>query len=566
MTAKNLKIKYHMSELWALYGLFIILYFIYLHARLSSIAIEKIVPLVLLAIIGGFGSTLFRNWYLFQSVRLTLAWDTFQGDITEEALLTARGRIFELPLKRAFWMFERFLASGIIGLIFLFYYHDLKISTLVLIILIIVVAGAASSILTFYTVERIIRVIHFKLHGHIEHKNVVIRRGKGITVAQRQYAALFILVVLIMLQFGTYPLYLVEQWSQNEYVASGLYVNYAVHVLVMIVNIMIFTLSLGYFMSHSISASVNALSSSLSRAEYGDLATRTPVISSDEIGNLSDRFNNMMRALSEIFGKVRSVSDSVTLVAERLSSSSVAMSEGVELQATSTDTTASSMEQMQSSISEVADSINNLFREAEKTSHSIVEMASSIEEVADNIESLSHSVDTTSTSIEEMNISIKQVAENSVVLNRSALDTYRSTEEIIRIINEVEQWAIESSKLSTDVTLDAEKGHNAVQKTIEGMEKIHQFFQTSGDVIQSLSNRSEQIGNILVVIDDVSSQTNLLALNAAIISAQAGEHGKEFSVVADEIRDLAEKATASTQEIAHLIKNVQSEAAKAVQI
>ena len=83
-------------------------------------------------------------------------------------------------------------------------------------------------------------------------------------------------------------------------------------------------------------------------------------------------------------------------------------------------------------------------------------------------------------------------------------------------------------------------------------------------VISNLGGRSSAIGQILNVIDDVAEQTNLLALNAAIIAAQAGEHGKGFAVVADEIKDLAERAGASTKEIADLIKTIQTESKNAI--
>jgi methyl-accepting chemotaxis protein len=93
-----------------------------------------------------------------------------------------------------------------------------------------------------------------------------------------------------------------------------------------------------------------------------------------------------------------------------------------------------------------------------------------------------------------------------------------------------------------------------------GMEAIQEATDTAEAVIRGLSGRTVEIGAIVDVIDDVADETNLLALNAAIIAAQAGEHGRAFSVVADEIKDLAERVLASTKEIGGLISAVQEEA------
>ena len=94
--------------------------------------------------------------------------------------------------------------------------------------------------------------------------------------------------------------------------------------------------------------------------------------------------------------------------------------------------------------------------------------------------------------------------------------------------------------------------------------RIKETSSETVNIIATLGQRIEAIGDILNVIDDVAEQTNLLALNAAIIAAQAGEHGKGFAVVADEIKDLAERAGASTKEIAELIKTIQAESKNAI--
>jgi methyl-accepting chemotaxis protein len=131
-------------------------------------------------------------------------------------------------------------------------------------------------------------------------------------------------------------------------------------------------------------------------------------------------------------------------------------------------------------------------------------------------------------------------------------------------IDQVQSNANETARLSEDVALDAEKGAEAILKTISEIYRIKESSQEAVSVISSLGSRIEAIGQIVNVIDDVAEQTNLLALNAAIIAAQAGEQGKGFAVVADEIKDLAERAGASTREITDLIKTVQSESKNAI--
>ena len=104
----------------------------------------------------------------------------------------------------------------------------------------------------------------------------------------------------------------------------------------------------------------------------------------------------------------------------------------------------------------------------------------------------------------------------------------------------------------------AERGRERVRETIQGMEEIRTATSAAQGVIRGLSDRVASIGTILGVIDDVADETNLLALNAAIIAAQAGEQGRAFSVVADEIKELADRVLENTQEIGSLIRGVQA--------
>jgi len=122
--------------------------------------------------------------------------------------------------------------------------------------------------------------------------------------------------------------------------------------------------------------------------------------------------------------------------------------------------------------------------------------------------------------------------------------------------------AATSAREATDLALN---GGKVVSETIAGMSRIAQSVKSSAAMIETLGKSSEQISEIIKVINDIASQTNLLALNAAIEAARAGEQGRGFAVVADEVRKLAEKTTASTNEIGDMIKNIQIEANKSVE-
>jgi methyl-accepting chemotaxis protein len=137
-------------------------------------------------------------------------------------------------------------------------------------------------------------------------------------------------------------------------------------------------------------------------------------------------------------------------------------------------------------------------------------------------------------------------------------------EEMASSMREVDTTAEETARLSHEVVKSAENGQAKVRQTIEGMNAIREATETAERVIQGLGKRTKEIGAIVDVIDDVADETNLLALNAAIIAAQAGEHGRAFSVVADEIKDLADRVLASTKEIGSLISSVQEESGNAI--
>jgi methyl-accepting chemotaxis protein/ABC-type transport system substrate-binding protein len=247
----------------------------------------------------------------------------------------------------------------------------------------------------------------------------------------------------------------------------------------------------------------------------------------------------------------------VAKASDQISGRSRVLAHSAAEQLSSTETTSASVTQIDQSINSVRGSMEELSANAEETSTSILEMSASIEEVSRIADTLAEFVEQTGSAIEEMVASINEVALNTESFSSFATQTASSMVEMNATTEEIRNSARQSSELSRYVKDAANEGRSAVEGTVDGMRKIQLAVDEAKLALSELAERSQEIGDIVRVIDDIAGQTNLLALNAAIIAAQAGERGRGFAVVADEIRDLSERTSVSTEEIRTLISNVQ---------
>jgi methyl-accepting chemotaxis protein/ABC-type transport system substrate-binding protein len=247
----------------------------------------------------------------------------------------------------------------------------------------------------------------------------------------------------------------------------------------------------------------------------------------------------------------------VAKASDQISGRSRVLARSATEQLSSTETTSASVTQIDQSINSVRVSMEELSANAEETSTSILEMSASIEEVSRIADTLAEFVEQTSSAIEEMVASINEVATNTESFSSFATQTASSMVEMNATTEEIRNSARQSSELARYVTDAANEGRSAVEGSVDGMRKIQLAVDEAKVALSELAERSQEIGDIVRVIDDIAGQTNLLALNAAIIAAQAGERGRGFAVVADEIRDLSERTSVSTEEIRTLISNVQ---------
>ncbi len=286
-----------------------------------------------------------------------------------------------------------------------------------------------------------------------------------------------------------------------------------------------------------------AFSNQIDRIAQGDL-TSSAMINANKLNLKStNEVGQMAQALDNIIGNLANVSNSFQKLTTNF--------KNVLLE-------------VNTNAHEVSSSSAKLAQTAAQAGQATTQIATTVQQVAMGITQETESINRTAHSVELMSRAIDGVARGAQEQTASVTRAAEITSGISRTIEQVAGNAQSVNKDSAGAAEAARLGARTVAETVKGMKRIKEKVSLSAQAVTEMGTRSDQIGIIVETIEDIASQTNLLALNAAIEAARAGEHGKGFAVVADEVRKLAERAGGATKEIGGLIKGIQKTVSEAV--
>jgi methyl-accepting chemotaxis protein len=330
-----------------------------------------------------------------------------------------------------------------------------------------------------------------------------------------------------------------DEWAATFTVSITLFISFLALGVGMVI---------AYRTSNSITDPLNRLIHVAQQiGDSGDLDHTLDIKGQDEIGQLARTFDAMVTYLREMASVSEAIAGGNLTVDVKPRSPN--------------DTLGNAFTRM---IEGLRGLVRNVRDAASQVASASTQVAGASDESAKNSLQTSSAIDEVTSTMHEMSVNVQNMVKSTQTQASSVSETSASIDQMVTSIQRVADTAKVLLDISNRSREEVHSGIGTMEKATDGLNRINTTIHSSGEIIDALGSRADNIGKIVEVIDDLAEQTNLLALNAAIEAARAGEHGLGFAVVADEVRKLAEKSAQSTKEISELIQSIQKEARRAV--
>jgi methyl-accepting chemotaxis protein len=316
------------------------------------------------------------------------------------------------------------------------------------------------------------------------------------------------------------------------------------------------TALLAWLAARAITLPIRMLGHAADRIASGDLTASPPTVSRDEMGQLAADFRRMTQGLKGLLRDVHAAGDGVLAGARETGALGERVRRGALDQHAGVRSVQSAVEAMEGSVSLVSRGLGGLSDYVAVTSHAVSDMAAALEEVQRKGGELERAMAAALGDVEDLGAAGRQAEGRLAGLEVLAGRAGGSLAEVRASVAGLERAAEESESTASVVAEGSEGAGLVMEETVHGIEALREAVADAHRRISALGRRSDDVDQVVDFISEVAGRTNLLSLNASIIAAQAGEHGKAFAVVADQIRDLAAQIARSTKSIGDIIHSV----------